>query len=385
MEKKLRKEEEQKNNLPVITGVTGQYFEPSEEERFAIIRLMRSPGIGPARFFQLYHHYGTALEAIHHFKEATQSLSKISLIEPQKVEDEIKRHRKIGARLLTFLDPAYPLLLKEIKDSPPVLSILGSMTVLEKPLLGVVGSRSASINGMHFITRLIQDLISQGISIVSGFARGMDTAAHKASLDVGTVGVLAGGVDVIYPEENALLYKKIQENGCFVSEMPLGLCPQGRHFPRRNRLISGMSQGILISEGRYQSGSMITAEYALDQGRDVFAVPGSPLDPRCAGSNSLLKQGAILVTRAEDVLDVWGVMRAKPKKKEETKDNTIIREGDEDALLSLLSMDPVPRDMVLEQFGSTAHSFNALCARLELEGKITSSFGGLLSLCLKDS
>jgi len=379
LDQKLEKEEKQGNNLTV----TEQHLEPSEEERFAILRLIRSPGIGLARFFQLYHHYGSACEAIHHFKEATRTLSKVSLVDPRETEKEIKAHEKIGAHLLTFLDPSYPPLLRQIKDYPPVLSVLGSPSVLQKPLLGVVGSRSASINGKHFITRLIQDLLPAGLSIVSGFARGMDTAAHAASLEAGTVGVLAGGVDIIYPEENTILYKKVQENGCLLSEMPLGLCPQGRHFPRRNRLISGVAQGILISEGRYQSGSMITAEYALEQGRDVFAVPGSPLDPRCSGSNTLLKQGAILVTRAQDILDAWGTVESKPQKLK--KDNATIRKGDEETLLSHLSADPLPRDIVLEQFGGTAERFNSLCSKLELEGKITCSFGGLLSLCLKES
>jgi DNA processing protein len=360
-----------------------------DAERFALLRLIRSPGIGPARFFKLYHHYGSAIEAIQHFKEATRSLPKASLVEPGEVEEEMKAHEKIGAQLVTFLDPEYPPLLRQIKDYPPVLSILGATSVLKKPLLGVVGSRSASINGQYFITRLIEDLIPTGLSIVSGFARGMDTAAHEASLEAGTVGVLAGGVDIIYPEENARLYQKVQENGCFVSEMPLGLCPQGRHFPRRNRLISGMAQGILISEGRYQSGSMITAEYALEQGRDVFAVPGSPLDPRCSGSNSLLKQGAILVTRAADIVDTWGTVAVIPRKQKNNQDQAsnalVIKEADEEMFLSLLSADPLPRNVVLEQFGGTAERFNILCSRLELEGKITCSFGGLLSLCLKES
>ncbi len=360
-----------------------------DAERFAFLRLIRSPGIGPTRFFKLYHHYGSALEAIQHFKEATRSLPKSSLVEPGEIEEEMKAHEKIGAQLVTFLDPEYPPLLRQIKDYPPVLSVLGATSVLKKPLLGVVGSRSASINAKHFITRLIEDLIPTGLSIVSGFARGMDTAAHEASLEAGTVAVLAGGVDIIYPEENARLYQKVQENGCFVSEMPLGLCPQGRHFPRRNRLISGMAQGILISEGRYQSGSMITAEYALEQGRDVFAVPGSPLDPRCSGSNALLKQGAILVTRAADIVDTWGTVAAIPRKQKNNQDQTsnalVIKEADEEMFLSLLSTDPLPRDVVLEQFGGTAERFNILCSRLELEGKITCSFGGLLSLCLKES
>ena len=275
----------------------------ADDERFAILRLIRSPGIGPARFFQLYHHYGSALEAIAHFKEATRTLQKVSLIDARFIEQEWKHHEKIGAKILTFLDLDYPPLLREIKDTPPVLSILGSLSVLQKPLLGVVGSRNASLNGRHFIARLVQDLTARGFAIISGFARGMDTAAHEASLDVGTVGVLAGGVDIVYPEENVALYKKVQEKGCLLSEMPLGLHPQGRHFPRRNRLISGMAQGVLISEARHQSGSMVTAHYALEQGRDVFAVPGRITDKFSQGCNNLIKtQRAHLLNSAADLI-----------------------------------------------------------------------------------
>ncbi len=351
---------------------------PTDAERFAIVRLIRSPGIGPVRFFQLYHHYGSALEAVHHFKEATQNIKSAALCAPQDIEKELTHHQKIGIHLLTFLDPTYPSLLQEIKDMPPVLSVLGNASILQKPLLGVVGSRNASINSRDFMKRLIGDLIKQDIYIVSGFARGMDTAAHEASLTCGTVGVLAGGVDVIYPEENGILYKKIQETGCLISETPLGLQPQGQHFPRRNRLISGVARGVLLSEARFQSGSMITAEYALEQGRDVFAIPGSPLDPRCAGSNHLLKQGAIFVTRAEDILDVFGnTLSSEPLPSCPVAQ---LPDRDEATLLSLLSQEPLPRDIVLEHFGGSVESFNRLCTQLELEGKIMTYFGGLLSL-----
>ena len=356
----------------------------SDDERFAILRLIRSPGIGPARFFQLYHHYGSALEAVAHFKEATRALQKVSLIDARFIEQEWKRHEKIGAKILTFLDLDYPPLLREIKDCPPVLSILGSLSVLQKPLLGVVGSRNASLNGRHFITRLVHDLTSRGFAIISGFARGMDTAAHEASLDAGTVGVLAGGVDIIYPEENVALYKAVQEKGCLLSEMPLGLHPQGRHFPRRNRLISGMAQGVLVSEARHQSGSMVTAHYALEQGRDVFAVPGSPLDLRCAGSNSLLKQGAILVTRVEDILESLNIALPTLPRTALRHHNTPLTKGDEKAFLDLLSVEPLAQDLIIEHLGIEAESFNALCSKLELEGKVTRSFGGVLSLCLKE-
>ena len=358
-----------------------ELFSSSPEERYAIIQLIQSPGIGPARFFDLYTHYGSAHEALLNFKDATHKLKSVSLGDPRQVEQAEKSHKKLGARLVTFLEDAYPPLLREIACPPPVLSILGSVDVFQRNLLGVVGSRNASVNGRYFIKQLVEELSPFGISAISGFARGMDTAAHEASLSVGTVGVLAGGVDIVYPEENKALYAQVQERGCFVSEMPLGTHPQGRHFPRRNRLISGMASAVLVSEARAQSGSMLTAEYALDQGRDVMAIPGSPLDPRCSGSNSLLKQGASMVTRASDVLDLLGY-DASPQKKSSPcgrKNNPV----DEEALLTLLSAENVSRETLLEKLTVDADVFNALCTRLELEGKIICSPGGLVSLCLK--
>lgn len=254
-----------------------------DHERRAVVQLIRSSGIGPKRFFQLYRHFGSAQKAVENFKEATKSLTTVSLCSKEAAEKDMEHHKVLGVHMVTFLDDVYPPLLKQIKDFPPVLSVRGNLSVLEKSLLSIVGSRNASLTGRQFVGRLVQDLGLAGFGIISGFARGIDTAAHEASLSFGTVGVLAGGVDIIYPEENKKLYEAIQEKGCLISEMPLGMHPQGKHFPRRNRLISGIGQGVIVAEARFQSGSMITADYALEQGRDVFAIPGSPMDPRCAG------------------------------------------------------------------------------------------------------
>ena len=348
----------------------------SDTERRAVVQLIRSTNIGPKRFFQLYHHFGSAVSAVENFHEATKTLPSISLCSADRVEEEIERHNNLGLHLLTFLDDMYPPLLREIKDAPPVLSVRGDCAVLKNSFLAVVGSRNPSLNGRQFITRLVQDLGSNGYSIASGFARGIDTAAHEASLSFGTVGVLAGGVDIVYPEENKPLYDKIQNSGCIISEMPLGMHPQGKHFPRRNRLISGMSQGVIVTEARFQSGSMITAEYALEQGRDVFAVPGSPMDPRCFVSNLLLKQGAILVTRVEDVLEHLHLQQQKPTHEEKNEKEMIT--GDAKALLNLLSDVPVARDKVLDQLGWSASTFNALCSELELEGHLIDGLQGLV-------
>lgn len=347
-----------------------------DSERLAVVRLIRSTNIGPKRFFQLYQHFGSALSAVENFHEATKSLPSVSLCPMEGVEKDIEHHKKLGVHLITFLDDVYPPLLKQIKDFPPVLSVRGNPSVLKKPFLSIVGSRNASLNGRQFVARLVQGLGTHGYSIASGFARGIDTAAHEASLPFGTVGVLAGGVDIVYPEENQSLYDKVQNNGCMISEMPLGMHPQGKHFPRRNRLISGMSQGIIVTEARFQSGSMITADYALEQGRDVFAIPGSPMDPRCFGSNLLLKQGAILVTRVEDILDHLQRQEQRPAPEEQNQREPIT--GDAKALLTLLSDVPVSRDKVLDQLDWPAAVFNAVCSELELEGHLIDGPQGLV-------
>lgn len=355
---------------------------PSLEERRAIIQLIQSTGIGPGRFFDLYHHYGSAAAALENFEEATQHLKSVKCAHPRIVDQVCLAHEKAGVRLVSFLDPEYPPLLKEIDSPPPMLSMRGSLDVFQRMLLGVVGGRNASVNGCWFVKNLVEELGLFGISVVSGFARGIDTSAHQASLNVGTIGVLAGGVDIVYPEENQSLYEKVQETGCLISEMPLGTYPQGRHFPRRNRLISGMGRAVLVSEARRQSGSMLTAQYALDQGRDVLAVPGSPLDPRCSGSNYLLKQGATLVTGVQDVLNLFGTDFEKSDLNL-TEQKHSLQRGQPEALLAFLSAEPLPKDLLLEKVNMNASDFNALCSRLELEGKIICSSGGMISLCLK--
>jgi DNA processing protein len=218
------------------------------------------------------------------------------------IEDEIARSYKIGARILAWCEPDYPEALAAIEDAPPLITLRGHAGLLRKRCIGIVGARNASINGRKMAETLARDLGAQGIVAVSGLARGIDTAAHEASLTTGTVAVLAGGVDIVYPQENQKLYDQIAESGCILSDMPLGVEPFAKLFPRRNRIISGVSLGVVVVEAATQSGSLITAKMALDQGREVFAVPGSPLDPRCTGTNDLIRQGAVLTERAADIL-----------------------------------------------------------------------------------
>src|SRR5262249_50302589 len=201
-------------------------------------------------------------------------------------------------------EPEFPAGLAALDPPPPVLSVLGNVDMFAREMIAVVGARNASALGMKLAARLAADLGSAGLVIASGLARGIDSAAHKAALATGTVAAIAGGVDIVYPPENQQLYEDIKEKGALVSEMPFGVAPLPRHFPRRNRIISGLARGVVVVEAAERSGSLITANYALEQGREVFAVPGSPLDPRAKGCNRLIREGAMLTESAEDVLTV---------------------------------------------------------------------------------
>ncbi len=275
-------------------------------ERREWLRFARAPNIGPVTFRQLLNRYksiGSALEALPDL--ARRGGSKLNFVLPslQQIDDEIARMEKCGGRFVALCEPDYPEALAAIEDAPPVIAVRGDAATLNRRCIGIVGARNASLNGRKMAEKLAKDLGEQGFVIVSGMARGIDTAAHQCSLATGTVAVLAGGVDVVYPEENAALYEKIIENGAVISDQPMGGEPRAQLFPKRNRLISGLSLGVVVVEAAKRSGSLITARMALEQGREVFAVPGSPLDPRANGTNDLLRQGAVLTEGAEDVLN----------------------------------------------------------------------------------
>ena len=223
---------------------------------------------------------------------------------------ELTALHRLGARLVCWGEPTYPSALAQIEDAPPILTVLGRPDLLDRPMVAVVGARNASANGRRLARELAAGLGQGGLVVVSGLARGIDAAAHLGALETGTVAVVAGGVDIVYPEENRGLYDALRRQGAIVAELPLGSEPQARHFPRRNRIISGMALGVLVVEAAARSGSLITARYALEQGREVFAVPGSPLDPRCRGANDLLRRGAVLTETAEDVLSQLGPLAA---------------------------------------------------------------------------
>ena len=274
-------------------------------ERLDWLRLIRTDNVGPVTFYQLLQRFGSASAAL----DALPSLANrggrqagLAVFPRIAAERELVDLDKAGATILAWGEPDYPPALAAIDDAPPILAVRGDSSLLSRPAIAVVGARNASANGRRLARELAGELGHHGYLIASGLARGIDAAAHLGALASGTVAVLAGGVDIVYPPENRELYEAIVERGTVIAEPALGTVPQARHFPRRNRIISGLSLGILVVEAAARSGSLITARFALDQGREVFAVPGSPLDPRCRGTNDLIRRGATLTESVEDIL-----------------------------------------------------------------------------------
>jgi DNA processing protein len=311
-------------------------------------------------------------------------------------ERELGALAKIGARLVCWGEPSYPATLAAVEDAPPVLTVLGADELLASPIVAVVGARNASANGRRLARELAAGLGEAGVVVASGMARGIDAAAHLGALSSGTVAVLAGGADIVYPEENRGLYDAMRRGGAILAELPLHAEPQARHFPRRNRIISGLALGVVVVEAAAKSGSLITARYALEQGREVFAVPGSPLDPRCRGCNDLLRNGAILTENAADVIDQLGPIlqgRAPPPRPLPAPKGRSFEEphstlfsapiSDDDALALLLehlSPTPVAVDELVRQCQMSAASVATLLLELELAGRIERHPGNLVSL-----
>ncbi len=286
----------------------------SEAERRDWLRLIRSENVGPITFFALLERFGTAKAALDALPDLVRRGGRrrpVAIARPEDVERELEATAAIGARVIAHCEPDYPPLLARIADAPPLISVRGDVRLLARSTIAMVGGRNASLNGRRFARRLAEDLGAAPMVVASGLARGIDTAAHVGALETGTVAVVAGGVDVIYPEENTALYGEIVSRGAVISEVATGVRPQARHFPRRNRLISGLARGVVVVEAGLRSGSLITARMALEQGRDVFAVPGSPLDPRARGTNDLIRQGAILTESAEDVRRAFDEMMTR--------------------------------------------------------------------------
>jgi DNA processing protein len=358
-------------------------------QRLSWLRLIRSENVGPVTFRQLLNRLGSAEAALDALPALSKNAGRSARIPSHsEVEDEVAGLEKLGGRLVCSGDPDYPPLLQYISGFPPVLSMAGGENLDWQRTVGIVGARNASSAGQKMTRMLALDLGHCGYTIISGLARGIDAAAHQASIRTGTVAVLAGGMDRLYPNENIPLAREILENGgALLTEMPLGWEPRARDFPRRNRLVSGLSLGIVVVEAAKRSGSLITARMALEQNRDVFAVPGSPLDPRAEGGNHLIQQGARLITSAADIIETLAV--ADPSRTtlfepdwepDYTDDTSPPSETDRDRLLSALSVTPVAVDDLISQTGMTASNVQTLLLELDLSGKIEWNSGQLVAL-----
>jgi DNA processing protein len=361
----------------------------TDEQRIEWLRLIRSQNVGPRTFRTLINHFGgarAALEALPALARRGGSTSP-QICSRQDAQREIEASRKRGVVLVAIGEADYPRRLQMIDDPPPLIALRGHTAVLAMPQVAIVGSRNASAAGIKITQRLTHGLCEAGFAVVSGLARGVDAAAHRASLATGTVAVLAGGHDRIYPAEHADLLDAILATGVALSEMPLGWEPRARDFPRRNRLISGLSLGVVIVEAAKRSGSLITARLALEQGREVFAVPGSPLDPRAEGTNGLIKQGATPVTEAADVVSVLQPIMGFefPAREPENGDGETAQAAepapDERArIVGLLSPTPVSIDDLIRLSQSSPRVVRMVLLELEIAGRLERHGGGLVSL-----
>lgn len=321
---------------------------------------------------------GAALEALPHVARAGGRRKPLRIPGEAEILREIDSWNAIGADLLTIGNARYPALLAETEDAPPVFGVMGDPALLERPMIGIVGARNASANGLNFARRLAGDLAAAGLVVVSGLARGIDAAAHKGALDGGTVGVLGCGLDVVYPPQNRDLFTLMREQGAIASEFPPGTPAQAANFPRRNRLISGMARAVAVIEANRRSGSLITARLALEQGREVFAVPGFPLDPRSEGPNWLLRQGATLLENADDIIGEVGPEARRYRSAKNAIDSgfsaaetvTDVSEDVRERLYSLLSSAPVTVDELVDECHVSHQEAATALLELELAGRV---------------
>ncbi|WP_171131464.1 DNA-processing protein DprA [Ruegeria sp. HKCCA5014] len=370
-------EEQLSSNHPPLPPTT-------EEDRFSWLRLLRSRKVGPATFRRLLRKHGSAQNALAALPEMARAagIEGYEICPPGVIEAELKAAKAAKARLLCLGASDFPDALNDLSDAPPMLWALGDTSLLRNTAVAMVGARNCSSLGARMARGLATDLGGKGHVIVSGLARGIDTAAHMAALETGTIAVMAGGVDVIYPAESTDLAHKIAQHGLRLSEQPMGVTPQARHFPRRNRIISGLARAVVVVEAAAKSGSLITARDALDQGREVLAVPGHPFDARAAGCNMLIRDGATLVRSADDVIEALPAQAelfAEPQPAIPTpapKPAHAIHTQ----ILDRLGPSPIAEDQLLRDIAATAGELGPALVDLELEGRIQRQPGGLLSL-----
>ncbi len=352
-----------------------------DSARLDWLRLIRSRRVGPTTFRRLLFEFGTAKAALAAMPEVARKagVSTYEICPISIVEAEFKAAAKLGAKLLCLGAPDYPQALAEILDAPPLLWALGNLEFTIKPCIALVGARNASALGQRMARKLAGELGELGYVTVSGLARGIDSAVHVASLTTGTIAVQAGGVDILYPPENSALAGEIAAHGLRLSETPIGMEPQARDFPRRNRIISGLAKAVIVVEGAAKSGSLITARCALDQGREVMAVPGHPFDARASGCNLLIRDGAILVRGADDIhaaLSGQNIPRESPAPRF-TK--PVLQDNAEREILSLICASPVHEDLLIRQSGVPAHQVSEVLMDLDLRGLVTRLPGGMVA------
>lgn len=364
---------------------------PSPRDRLDRLRLIRSENVGPTTYHHLVRHFGSAGAALAALPDLARrgGRAKIAICPAAEAERELEAVDAAGARLVTPGEAGYPPRIAELADAPPLLTVKGDPALLAKAMVAVVGARNASASGQRFARQIAADLGAAGLVVVSGLARGVDAAAHQGALASGTLAVVAGGLDVVYPPENRALHEAIAERGALLAELPVGTVPQARHFPRRNRLISGAALGVVVIEAAERSGSLITARMAAEQGREVFAVPGSPLDPRCKGTNGLIRQGALLTEGAADVLDalrpsLGAAVRETPPPPPPAPSARTEDGWDDDAsrrqVVDRLGPTPVDADELLRQCELTAGALATILLELELAGRLDRHPGNRVSI-----
>lgn len=360
-------------------------------ERVACLRLIRSENVGPITFRELINHFGGAQAALEALPELSRRGGRgrpVRICSRDHAEAELEAAEAAGAQPVFTIEPGYPRALAVLQAPPPLLYITGRMELMGATIVSIVGSRQCSAAGQKLTRQIARDLGQAGVVVASGLARGIDRAAHEAALDTGTIAVVAGGIDVIYPPEHAELQAEIGRRGCLVSEQPPGFSPRGQDFPRRNRIIAGISLGVVVIEAARRSGTLITARLALEQGREVFAVPGHPLDPRAEGTNQLLKQGATLVTGADDVITALAPMTAAPRGHTHVQELAPLRpepppmlgNDDRSAVIAALGPAPVEIDEVARAAGLPIRAVRLILMELDLAGRIDHHGQQLVSL-----
>ncbi|MFY1711980.1 DNA-processing protein DprA [Tritonibacter mobilis] len=362
----------------------------TEDQRFSWLRLLRSRGIGTVTFYRLLAEYGSAQNVLEKLPEvaATSGVKGYKTYSKDALDAEFENAKAANARLLCYGDANYPSLLANIPNPPPALWAIGDLSLLARPAISIVGARNASSLGRRMAYGLARELGEAGYLVASGLARGIDASAHEGALGSGTIAVQGGGVDIIYPSENARLATALAEQGLRLSEQPMGLQPQARHFPPRNRIIAGLGLATIVVEAAIKSGSLITARDALDLGRDVMAVPGHPCDGRASGGNLLIRDGATLVRDARDIIDALPPMQMEravrrphindlpspPPERRSLRQTAALHQQ----ILDRLAVAPTPEGQLIDDLDTTARKIRTVLTDLELSGEIGRGPGGVI-------